>query len=71
MTGDNYVAVVRKLNDCLDALIALEDWIAANQRIESCAYKGDARKEADKMRTIYLDKLSKVEPLITQRRANA
>jgi len=70
MSGENYMKVVGERNDALDALIAFEKWVEANQRIENTAYPADARKEADKVRELYLNALAKVKPMMDKRKNN-
>ena len=70
MSGENFVKVVQERNDLIDALIAIEDWIAASQRVGNTAYPGDARKVADHARETYLNAVAKVQPLVEKRRNN-
>ncbi len=68
MAGENYARVANERNQLLDCLVAVDDWIEANKRLVNTAYKGDARKECDRTREIYLGKMAEVRPLIDQRR---
>ena len=56
------------LNDSLDALIAMEDWLAAEEAISRSAYKGDSRRLAVVAHGNYLAAKAKGKLLIEKRR---
>lgn len=68
MVGENYMKVVAERNDALDAIIATQNWIEANRKMENTAYPGDARKELDVARDLYLNAMAKVQPMVEKRR---
>ena len=56
------------LNASLDALIATEDWLDAEQAISRSSYKGDCTKAAIAAHAVFLDAMAKAKPLIDKRR---
>jgi len=58
------------LNTVLDALIATQDWLDAEQVISRSSYKGDATRVATASHSVFLEALAKAKPLIEKRRAS-
>jgi len=58
------------LNTVLDALIATQDWLDAEQAISRSSYKGDATRVATASHSVFLEALAKAKPLIEKRRAS-
>ena len=56
------------LNLALDTLLAMEDWLTAEERIFRSAYKGDAAKTATLAHGVFLEAMVKAKPLIEKRR---
>jgi len=54
----------------LDALIATENWLDAEQAISRTAYKGDAVKAATAAHGVFLERMAKAKPLMEKRRAS-
>ena len=56
------------LNTVLDALIATENWLDAEQAISRSGYKGDATRVATAAHGVFLDAMAMAKPLIEKRR---
>ena len=56
------------LNTLLDALIATQDWLDAEQAISRSSYKGDSTKAAVAAHGVFLEAMAKAKPLIEKRR---
>ena len=54
----------------LDALIATENWLDAEQAISRSGYKGDATRVATAAHSVFLEALAKAKPLIEKRRTS-
>ena len=58
------------LNTVLDALIATQDWLDAEQAISRSSYKGDATRVATAAHGVFLVAMAKAKPLIEKRRTS-
>ena len=54
----------------LDALIATENWLDAEQAISRSSYKGDSTKAAVAAHGIFLAEMERVRPLVKKRRSS-
>lgn len=54
----------------LDALIAMETWLQAEEMISRSSYKGDSTKAAVAAHSIFLEAMAKAKPLMENRRAS-
>ena len=54
----------------LDALIATENWLDAEQAISRSSYKGDSTKAAVAAHGVFLVAMAKAKPLIEKRRTS-
>jgi hypothetical protein len=52
----------------LDALIATENWLDAEEAIARSSYKGDSTRVATAAHGVFLDAMAKAKPLIEKRR---
>ena len=59
------------LNLALDALIATQAWLEAEDAITRTSYKGDAVKAATAAHGVFLEAMAKVKPLLERRRLSA
>lgn len=52
----------------MDAIVAMQDWHTAMEKVQTSPYKGDARKAADAAKAAMDAKWKEIDPVITRYR---